>query len=329
MGAWLSYWTTKALDSAFPAALPNLTDATLGATKLISGGFPLLPRLPVLTPSNTEKFPCWHAYYRRVYGGPVAWPVDLNTFTFFYWDSPLADFPVTMLPMLSSIIMDFEPGLPWIYCEEWRGADSQKVPECHILKLGFFVVRRPRRSHFCSGRYVEVIRSRESSVEELGCAWFYHAIGSGIFIDTSPLRNIQVLDKRSSFDERNRHPWLGDANAEKSLRQNGLDLLVFLTFETAVAPPRTEIILLRPELSKDGGASAPDAAPHGEPSSDAAVNLYKGYGPKKERCVPLYKQSVLACEKWPDQPAVATRKQVYAKREAAAAKSKWCTRKAA
>lgn len=38
-----------------------------------------VPVLPVLTPSNSERWPEWHAYYEEVYGVPVQAVVDLNT----------------------------------------------------------------------------------------------------------------------------------------------------------------------------------------------------------------------------------------------------------
>jgi hypothetical protein len=164
-----------------------------------------------------------------------------------------------------------------------------------------------------------VIRSRESIVAEVGCIWFYHTIGSGIFIDTSGLKNIQVLDKRTSWNAHNRYPWLGDSHAEKSMRQNRLDLVVFMTYEHAFAPPRTEIILLLPEVHRECAAAVTDATKE-EAGCTGAVNMYKGYGPKKENCVPVYKQNVLTCAEWPDPPARATRQQVYAERNAVAKK---------
>ena len=47
----------------------------------------LLNNLPVLTNdmSNRNKYQDWHEYVRRVYGREPPYPIDLNTFTWFYW----------------------------------------------------------------------------------------------------------------------------------------------------------------------------------------------------------------------------------------------------
>ena len=47
-----------------------------------------VPQLPVLTPENAKTYPEWHAYIKRVYNEPVRVPIDLNTFTWFYYTAP-------------------------------------------------------------------------------------------------------------------------------------------------------------------------------------------------------------------------------------------------
>ena len=49
----------------------------------------LLTDLPVLTDANRGEEPEWHAYVEALYGGVAALPLDLRTFTFFYWSAPL------------------------------------------------------------------------------------------------------------------------------------------------------------------------------------------------------------------------------------------------
>ena len=44
-----------------------------------------LNSLPILTKSNSDVYPEWHAYVHAVYNRAPTYPIDLNTFTFFYW----------------------------------------------------------------------------------------------------------------------------------------------------------------------------------------------------------------------------------------------------
>ena len=50
-----------------------------------------LTSLPTLNATNAAEHPQWHAYVRRLYGPAAAGmlPLDLNTFTWFYWFAPL------------------------------------------------------------------------------------------------------------------------------------------------------------------------------------------------------------------------------------------------
>ena len=75
----------------------------IGRAQLISLASPLFRRhvqiflvpplsaeqLPVLTAANAAQFLEWHLYVRRIYGPEPPFPIDLNTFTWFYWDCPL------------------------------------------------------------------------------------------------------------------------------------------------------------------------------------------------------------------------------------------------
>jgi len=46
--------------------------------------------LPILNNKNKFLYLKWHIYYEKVYKKPVTEEVDLNTFNWFYWFSPLA-----------------------------------------------------------------------------------------------------------------------------------------------------------------------------------------------------------------------------------------------
>ena len=58
-----------------------------------------LPTLPILTPTkqNKEQYSDWHHYYETVYRHSVVNEVDLNTFGWFYWFSPLKYIPHLVL----------------------------------------------------------------------------------------------------------------------------------------------------------------------------------------------------------------------------------------
>lgn len=58
-----------------------------------------VPPLPVLTPANRATYPQWHAYYEAVYHHRVTRPVDVNTFTWFYWTAPFEQLPTPRIQM--------------------------------------------------------------------------------------------------------------------------------------------------------------------------------------------------------------------------------------
>lgn len=149
--------------------------------------------LPVLNESNRDTYAEWHDYVARIYGGALRYPIDLNQFTWFYFASPLR---------LSSIYLcDWVDGRPEVpYGTPWTGGLAAWTwgPEHKVRRAGFFVHRRPwQRAAFQDATRLEVMRI--GPIEQRGFVetaqtgfWFYHAIGSGIFVRTALFHRLDV-----------------------------------------------------------------------------------------------------------------------------------------
>ena len=107
-----------------------------GATYDIAA-VPTLPTLPILTESNRAVHAAWHAYIANLYGN-VSFPVDLNTFGFFYWSAPLRLRRILLCDWNSE-----EPVAP--FGTPWTGGTQAWAwgPEHMTRRAGFFV-RQPR-----------------------------------------------------------------------------------------------------------------------------------------------------------------------------------------
>lgn len=163
-----------------------------------------VPVLPVLTPRNRARWPKWHAYYEEVYGVPVQTVVDLNTFTFFYRFSPLCVSPIR------NTLFFFGPTCHRNVAFTTSIPEIVLTPETKISKKGYFV---SRREYPPIDKRLEVIRARmplqgrSINGGESMCAWYYHAVGSGLFIDIqTPL----ILNKRRDCLESIGDRWPGD-----------------------------------------------------------------------------------------------------------------------
>ena len=155
---------------------------------------PIIERLPIVDMSSDTS--AWLSYLRRVYPHRND-TVDLNTFTFFYWDAPIN---VTLLHYCDwhDERGRVEDGTPWIGGPEaWEWG-----PEHMMRQVGFFVFRARSpgavRSYFESNslevlRYGPNARLVSLNDESDHTAWFYHCIGSGIYVDTSLVKLEDVL----------------------------------------------------------------------------------------------------------------------------------------
>lgn len=144
-----------------------------------------IPLLPIVNMDDKTTYTEWVAYLQRVYPGRTGY-VDLNTFTFFYWDAPL----VTNGFHFSTYgdgLPHIKDGTPWVgggpYAWTWG-------PEHMIRRVGFFVARKVNkiqtRADFEAGA-LEVLRYGPNAFVDMmegngQDSWFFHTIGSGIYI---------------------------------------------------------------------------------------------------------------------------------------------------
>jgi hypothetical protein len=192
------------------------------------GAVPALPPLPVLhghVANRTE----WHTYIEHVYGvDGVEWPFDLNTLTWFYWFAPLHVDRLLLCDWVrrqrtrtlwelsqsntcrptcvttpcdpTCTQADGRPEAP--YGTPWTGglAGWRWGPEHLVRRAGFFVHRRPWeqfRTVLAQAERVEVMRvgpiehSGDLLAEE-DRMWFYHAVGSGIFVRMAAFESREV-----------------------------------------------------------------------------------------------------------------------------------------
>jgi len=130
--------------------------------------------LPILSAANRAQHAEWHAYFERVYREPVASPVDLNTFTWFYHWAPRHP---------DRAVVDVRPGdvpadAPWMLVQHTLCNTAN--PERALSRQGFFVNRRLADVSLTAGSRVEILRVSDFEVHQ---RWFYAVRGSGIFID--------------------------------------------------------------------------------------------------------------------------------------------------
>ena len=201
----------------------------------------LLPPLPVLLPGR-QDYPEWRVYLRWVYGQEPPEAVDLNGFSWFYWNSPLGQ-----LSTVSHVASEVLPsGTAWTCELPW-------LPEYRFRAYGFFVARpssaedmrlRVRR------RRLEVLRVQ---FPEEGVAWFYSGVGSGVFL------NLDALPSPGSVVVSSGLPpdWPGgvlDSLAASWMTQHDCSLLVLAE---RFADGRVEIVVRAPDDSGSEDATCP------------------------------------------------------------------------
>jgi len=190
---------------------------------------PPLGPLPMLTAANRAQHREWHEYIESVYGSAIdlsRTPIDLNRLTWFYWAAP-----VRLTRLLLCDWSDEQPearlGTPWtggVAAWAWG-------PEHLVRRKGFFVHRLPwptdspawtwqatstqpidddahaaavfptRVTTYQGASRLEVQRIgpiyRGGFFEgERSEIWFFHAIGSGVFIKTSDFESIDARYER-------------------------------------------------------------------------------------------------------------------------------------
>jgi len=208
-----------------------------------------LKELPFLFEGSSDD-PEWHEYYENVYGTKVKGIVNLNLFTFFYYHSPLGT-PAGITDI------DLQLGGPLKFGDAWRAFGP--YPEAYISKtVGFFVHRHVDPSYFAPDRKLEVFRTDVNTsglYHESKVSWFYHTVGSGIFIRIP--KKLLVIVHRSDLQRLYglAFPDL-DKDCAHVLDALKIDMLVCILSRPLRAPFRTEIILRRTKPQGEQGACA-------------------------------------------------------------------------
>lgn len=142
--------------------------------------------LPVLTSENHVEHAEWHRYFERIYGSPVRSIVDLNSFTWFYSFAPLpCDWVCTVRAIHPGWGDDAKP--PDGTLMRFGGRDDS--PEVILSRSGAFV-KRPIDQALLDDVYVEILRTNHGDgARESGECWFYHTVGSGLWIKNEGVRH--------------------------------------------------------------------------------------------------------------------------------------------
>ena len=227
-----------------------------------------MPPLPILTASNKAIYPAWHAYIERHYhqsieGGVT---VDLNTFSFFYYDDgslegndPIATLLTT--PCVRVCTLRAWPDREAAY--EGTLFVGSNGPEALMVdgrRIGFHVQRTPiakLAARHCDSLEVMHVRTDWLGGEH-GLSWFFHTVGSGVFLDCHRLPasgTIEVYKGRRAWEDQ--HPedgdddnWIADSSdiLLPRMEWHGVSMYVFTdaTFKFFGDPgrqSRTEIIV--------------------------------------------------------------------------------------
>jgi hypothetical protein len=198
----------------------------------------LVPRLPVLSGGGVDH-PEWRRYVRWVYGEdvPIEAALDLNAFSWFYWNAPL---PKGFQPMWRDLPWSHR-NIPLAPNTAWT-CSIPFLPECKYAPFGFFVYRKQPHATVeawtKTGR-IEVLRVK---FHEEGAAWFYHSVGSGVFLnlDALPVDGQTLLHAGDRLD-------LGvwDAGVGAYMQERDCNLFIIVG---RFADERVEIVVRAPSL---------------------------------------------------------------------------------
>jgi len=230
----------------------------------------LIAPLPVLRPGQQDH-PEWRAYLRWVYGEDTPEDVDLNGFSWFYWNSPLGR--VSAVPHVSSEALP--AGTAWTCELPW-------LPEYRFRAYGFFVARPSSAEDMrlaVRRRRLEVLRVR---FPEEGVAWFYSGIGSGVFL------NLDALPSPGSVVVSSGLPpdWQGgvlDTTAASWMTQHHCSLLVLAE---RFADGRVEIVVRAPDGSGSEDATCPFSASAFSTGFERSPCVCRGDGVELLNCRP-------------------------------------------
>ena len=233
----------------------------------------IVPSLPALTSDalNHRLHSAWHNYVKDVYGEdiPDGETLILNNFNFFYTTAPFKyEVSISYLGKHKIQLNEAWDGSVVGLVGDEIGRSLHKQwgdPASAFSRIGFFVRRETltvaaiENMMHTTGR-LEVCRVR---AEERHVAWFYLAIGSGIFLDLEKLLGrgkALVVQDRSDIPGWDTEK--GDVDADKIMHEAGLSVAVFTSpFQSATTlldaiNTRVEIVVAIPQ-QKDPLSTCP------------------------------------------------------------------------
>ena len=218
-----------------------------------------LPVQPILTAANRDQYPLWHAYIERVYHRRLVGnqTIDPNTFSFMYGGyqrrDALTDHIFAVDGCASVCELEAWPNRQPVY--DGSAFIGDAGPENSVSAFGFFVHRpfiSAEAAAACSK--LEVMHVYTDWLDgEHGVSWFFHAVGSGVFIDCHNLPvsgSIEVHQNRQAFVDYHGGWWGGtdDSRVRERMEEHGIALLIFTAsdftvFGTDGTNPSTEFIV--------------------------------------------------------------------------------------
>ena len=142
----------------------------------------MLPTLPIIEGGKRDQ-PAWREYLKWVYGDdvPGGASVDLNTFSWFYHQAPLGE---TVTPADRGSWNFLEGAIP--VNSAWT-CSLPFLPQCWFSSYGFFVYREEPAPSLEAWKELDRVEVLRVKFEEKGAAWFYKAVGSGVFLNLRAL----------------------------------------------------------------------------------------------------------------------------------------------
>ena len=257
----------------------------------------VLPALPVLSNANRVRERAWHKYVADVYGAPLPddKQLDLNDLNFFYTKRPQRYVVRPVAAMLNNgsnggcvavcpagVMTRTYDGTPWV----GRMSRVGMPPAMAFAEIGFFVRRAswPSPSSIrssCGRLEVSHVETAFHSGEH-GVAWFFHTLGSGIYLSCHQLPTkgrLVVHRSRQAFEDHEGHKWVDDITfPQRWMREHGVAMVIFTKEDfrlwvSTSANPRTEIVILLANSESDRASSLRTAC-----LSGAGLRTFAGWG---------------------------------------------------
>lgn len=258
-----------------------------------------MPRLPVLTAANARTEARWHRYIQNIYHQEMAGEdtVDLNTFSWFYESEEAVQHLLNTTPCLRVCSIDVQ-GMVY-EGTLWTGTTG---PENVKTMGGVFVARPfllPSSIPSCITLEVTHRSNQDWTGAEVGVSWFFHTVGSGVFLNCHQLPRSSRSSSSSSRGEERRRivafrtrsdivaalgSWPeteGGVGMTNFMDDHDLSMLVITEADYSIQRgvghnPRTEIVVRQNQnapISDWYGGHTEDDAPHRSCLSDEPFGM--------------------------------------------------------